>query len=419
MAAHNDAHNDVAKEAYVALDVGTTKVCCLVGEIGAGDETVEIMGMGIAPNCGLTDGRVSNVKETVEAISTAAEAAAEQSGFDLASVLVGIAGEHIKGLEISGNASVRTGKVEEDDVNRVIQNAVTSNIGAETRILAKVPLGYRLDGRPELMNPLGLTATTMIVRLQVFTVDEIAYQDLLYCVQEAGLKTSKVILESVASADAVLHPSEKEEGVILCDLGGGTTDLSLFYRGAVHHVYEIAQAGRALTNDLAEHFRIPADIAAQLKEEHGFCHYHDQDDVEMAYIEVANHAQTYSVKVDPLEMCHCLQNRLNEIFSLLCEDLKKTSYANVAKSVVLTGGTAKLRGLPELCREHFNLQVRVGYPLHVTGQEDLVKSPIYSTAVGLLLHGPKSLPLDDPPAKGASKSGSSFWSRIKRFFFGD
>ncbi|MDR0355151.1 MAG: cell division protein FtsA [Deltaproteobacteria bacterium] len=396
------------KNVYAAVDVGTTKVCCVIGDMGDDDVAVNIKGLGVAPNRGLNCGRVTDIESTVRAIEKAVRTASDDSGVDVASVMVGIAGDHIVGKQLPGHALIKSEQVEDSDVEAAIDNALILNLGPNEEILTKVPLEYAIDERTGIMNPLGLRGTRLEVLLHVFKVSSTAYRDLINCVMQAGLGLSEVILESIASAEAVLEPSEKQQGVALLDLGGGSVDLAVFYRDAVHHVFEIAEGGQALSTDLATALNIPLDVAASLKEQHGCC-WDDllSDDV---LIEVPTHDGSY-VNVAPATICDCLKIRLKQILDMLSLNLASSGYDEIVQTIVLTGGTAQLSGLREMCTAHFNRPVRVGSPLHVTGLVNSVASPIFSTAVGLLLHGPRE-PQNHQPFWRNISSSSSYWGRL-------
>ncbi|MDR1110249.1 MAG: cell division protein FtsA [Deltaproteobacteria bacterium] len=401
----------------VALDVGTTKICCLVATVNEGGG-IDIKGLGVAPSSGLSRGRVININDTVKAIRKAVDDAADMSGFDIDSAYVGIAGEHINGRKVQGSVAIRNGTVGRDDMERAIKGAMVMQVPSDCEILTRVPLEFHIDDRVGIVDPIGMGGTRLEVFVHAFTVSSNALRDLARCVMDAGLNVDDIFLESVASAESVLTPAEKQQGVVLIDIGGGTSDLAVFANGAIHHIFEVGMGGDALSHDLATGLNISLETAEILKLSHGCCHEGLVD--EDYEIEVPSLDGLNSVNIGVSSVCQILRKRVEELFGYLSNNLTQSGFDDVVRNVVLTGGTALLKGLPEMGLEYFNRQIRVGYPSYVGGLAETVANPMYSTVVGLLLYGPQergdpSLPLTGSTEHGAGSLGRLF-GRIKQMF---
>ncbi|MDR1296240.1 MAG: cell division protein FtsA [Deltaproteobacteria bacterium] len=398
------------EELSVALDIGTTKVVCLVGSVKPGG-CVDIKGLGLATSRGLRNGRIIDIDQTVDAINQAVDQASDMSGADIAAAYVGIAGEHIVGRKFEGSVSIQTGTVTEYDIKRCVKNAMILGMSTSSEILAKVPMEYQIDDRTGIQNPVGMCGTALGVKLHVFSADHNALYDMVKCVEDADLAIQNVLLESIASAESVLYPAEKQQGVALIDIGGGTTDMAVFIKGSVHHVYEVGFAGDLLSYDLATGLRIPLETAGLLKETHGCCFPGLIPDDYV--VELVGRDGQGDTRVDASAACSVLSGRVDELLGYLAADLAKSGLEDSVRNIVLTGGTSQLRGLPQKAVEFFNRPVRVGFPLNVSGLGDAVVSPIFSTAVGLLLYG---LQDNDPlPLNGDGRKASpGFLARLGR-----
>jgi cell division protein FtsA len=397
------------EEHLVALDIGTTKICCIVATVDE-DKGLMIKGMGTAPSCGLSRGRVNNINETVKAINKAVADAADKSGYEINSAYVGIAGDHIAGRKVHGSVAIRSGTVTKDDIERAIRAAMVMQVPADAKILTRIPLEYHIDDRVGIIDPMGMRGTRLDVYVHAFTVSAHALDDLAQCVLSTGLGIDDIFLESVASAEAVLTPAEKQQGVVLLDIGGGTCDMAVFVNGAIHHIFEVAMGGDALTHDLATALNISLNTAEILKVAHGCCYpklIEDDYDIEVPSLDGVN-----TVNIGASKVAHFLNKRIDELFAHINKDLVQSGYDEVARNIVLTGGSALLQGLPEMGLEYFNRQIRVGYPNFMGGVSDTVANPIYSTAVGLLLYGPNS---QDPLLSEAEGEQGRFRRALNKF----
>ena len=371
-------------ELVVGLDIGTTKICCVVGEVF--DEDVEIIGMGTAPSLGMKKGIVVNIESTVRSIKEAVRLAGEAAGCELTSVYVGIAGSHIKGFNSPGILAINNREIREADVRDVVTAAKTVKISANQQIIHVMPQEYMVDDHTGIQNPLGMTGVRLVTNVHIVTADIGAVHNLYTCCHKAGLEVLDLVLESMASAYAVLSADEMELGVALLDIGGGTTDVAVFCDGTIRHTYELGLGGHNLTNDLSVGLRTPLQEAERLKEDYGSA---------VASLIKPNHVVDVPTvgdreprKVTQKVLVDILQARITEILEMVNQELVMSGQKNkINGGIVITGGTALLTNLVELAEQVFDLPVRIGYPLNVQGKVDEVHSPRCTTAVGLVMHG--------------------------------
>ena len=352
----------------VGLDIGTSKVVAIVGEVAA-DGTLKIVGLGSHASRGLKKGVVVNIESTVQSIQRAVEEAELMAGCQIHSVYAGIAGSHIRSLNSHGIVAIRDREVYAHDVERVIDAAQAVAIPADQKILHILPQEYVIDSQEGIKEPLGMSGVRLEAKVHVVTCAVNASQNIEKCIRRCGLEVEEIILEQLASSYAVLTEDERELGVCLVDIGGGTTDIAIFTEGAIRHTGVIPIAGDQVTNDIA-----------------------------MALAEV----------VEP---------RYDELFTLVQAEIRRSGFEDVlAGGIVLTGGTAKMEGVVELAEEIFHMPVRIGAPAGVQGMLDIVKNPIYSTAVGLLLFGVKQYTANagvkESPGRGLVK-------KMKQWFQGN
>ncbi|MDR2386564.1 MAG: cell division protein FtsA [Deltaproteobacteria bacterium] len=402
-------------EVLVALDIGTTKVVCLVAE-KSDDFGLNIKAVGYAPSPsdGLSNGRIINMPKIVRAIEEAVEKASNYSGYDCLSAYIGIAGEHINGIKVHGSVGTnKTSVVNKNDIERVISQAVILNIPSNQQILSQIPMEFRLNGGERIINPINLRGEKLEVFVHVFTVETNCLNDLCQCVDEAGLAIDNVYLESVASAEAVLSNAEKQQGVLLLDIGGGTTGMAIYLNGVIHHVHEIAIGGDSLTCDLATALNISLESAECLKLTHGSCY---EDVIPDDYIiEVSSLDNINSVDIGVMSVCQILRRGIENLFQLVNFELIRSGYDEHVRNVVLTGGSSLLMGIRELGLDIFNKQIRVGYPMINGSVDEMLNSPIYSTAVGLILYSQNNLSeFDEHVPRRTNNTG--FIGKVKSFF---
>ncbi len=371
----------------VGLDIGTTKVVALVGEISDKGE-LNVVGMGSHPSLGLKKGVVVDIESTVMSIQRAIEAAEEETGYKITSVYAGIAGSHVKSMNSSGAVSIRDGEVTRADVDRVIDSARAVAIPSDERILHIVPQEYTINSQNGVKEPLGMSGVRLEARVHLITCAVNAMQNIEKCIRRCNLDIEQLVLEQLASAEAVLTPDEKELGVCLVDIGGGTTDIAIFTQDALQFTGVIPVAGDQVTSDIATALRTPRQNADELKIRHASALVQLTKPEET--IEVPSVGERAPRELSLQNLAEVVEPRYEELFSLVQSELARSGMKNLlAAGIVITGGSSKVLGAVELAEEVFHEPVRVGTPQKVKGRADIVSNPIYSTGVGLLLYGLK------------------------------
>jgi cell division protein FtsA len=375
------------KEAVVVgLDIGTTKICAVVGQINEGQ--VDIIGLGTYPSKGLRKGVVVNIDSTVQSIKKAIEEAELMAGCQITSVYAGIAGGHIKGINSHGVIAVKNREITSNDVKRVIDAASAVAIPMDREVIHIIPQEFIVDEQDGIRDPVGITGVRLEGRVHIVTGAITSAQNIIKCANRAGLDVNDIVLEQLGSSEAVLMPEEKELGVAIIDLGGGTTDLVIFSNGAIKHTAVVALAGNHITNDISMGLRTPLEEAEKIKKRYGcaLASMVQKDET----IEVPSVGGRNPRVLSRQTLAEIVEPRVEEILTLVHHEVMKTGYANlIASGIILTGGTAVLEGLPELAEQIFNLPVRRGLPIGIGGLVDLVHSPMYATGVGLVLYGSK------------------------------
>ncbi|MBN2140463.1 MAG: cell division protein FtsA [Desulfovibrionaceae bacterium] len=368
----------------VGLDIGTTKICAVVGE--SSGKAVNIVGIGTSPSTGLRRGVVVNIEQTVQSIKRALEEAELMAGCEIRSVYAGIAGSHIKGFNSHGVIAVKGGEVIQKDVDRAIEAAKAVAIPLDREVIHTLPQEFIVDDQRGIVDPLGMAGVRLEVKVHIVTGAVTSAQNIVRSCHRAGLDVSNIVLESLASSKAVLSAEEREIGVALVDIGGGTTDLAIFSKDSIKHTSVLALGGNNLTNDIAFGLRTPMTSAEKIKIEHG-CAMSELVTGDES-IEVPSVGGRDSRAISKKVLADICEPRCEEILALVDQDLIKSGFKNnIAAGVVLTGGSSLISGMAELAEQIFDLPVRIGYPEQVGGLKDLVNSPIYATAVGLLMHG--------------------------------
>jgi cell division protein FtsA len=390
----------------VGLDIGTTKICALVGE--QKEDGIEVVGIGQYPSRGLRKGVVVDMESTVQSIKKAVEEAELMVGCDIASVYVGIAGGHIKGFNSTGIVKIRDGEVKESDVRRVIETATAVDIPPDREVLHVVPQEYTIDGQDGIKEPIGLVGVRLEVQVHIVTGAATSAQNLIKCANTAGLNVHDIVLEQLASSEAVLTDDEKELGVALIDVGGGTSDLAIFSGGSIKHTSVLGLGGNQITSDLAVGLQTPISDAEEIKKQWGCCRSSMIDPEEQIQVQGVGGrgVRTLSRSV----LADVIEPRVSEIFTLLKREIEMSGYQEVIPSgVVITGGSAQLAGVVELAEEIFQIPVRTGHPNGVGGLVDVVNNPMYATAVGLLLYGRR-----DQEDKRFPQMGEKTFSKVIR-----
>jgi cell division protein FtsA len=380
----------------VGLDIGTSKIVALVGEIGA-DGAVEVVGLGSHPSRGLKKGVVVNIESTVQSIQRAVEEAELMAGCQIHSVFAGIAGSHVRSLNSHGVVAIRDREVSEVDVQHVIDAAKAVAIPADQRILHVLPQEYIIDGQEGIRDPIGMSGVRLEAKVHIVTGADSAAQNIVKCVQRCGLTVEDMVLEQLASSHAVLTDDEKELGVCLVDIGGGTTDLAVFSQGAIRHTAVIPIAGDQVTNDIAVSMRTPTHYAEDIKVRYA-CALSQLANSDES-IEVPSVGERPARRLARQTLAEVVEPRYEELFGLVRDELRRSGFEEIiAAGIVLTGGSARMEGAIDLAEEVFHMPVRLGLPQQhqVKGLAEVVQNPIYSTGVGLLLYAREN-------AQGASR----------------
>ncbi|MDZ7642398.1 MAG: cell division protein FtsA [Desulfurivibrio sp.] len=391
-------------ELLVGLDIGTTKICAVVAEIR--EQRVEIIGVGRSPSVGLRRGVVVNIESTVESIRRAVEEAEQAAGCEIGAVYVGIAGSHIKGFNSHGLIPIRSGEIRQDDIDRVVDAARAVPVPPDQEIIHVLPQEFIVDGQPDIQDPIGMTGVRLEADVHIVTGLVTAVHNIVKCCNRAGLNVADVVLEPLASAEAVLTSEEMELGVGLLDIGGGTSDLAVFAGGTIKHSFVLGLGGHNLTNDLSIGLRTPIREAERLKEEYGcaLASLIDKDQI----IEVPSVGGRKSRRLSRRVMGEVLEPRVEEMLTLVNQELVDSRYKDLVNAgIVLTGGTSQLEHMEELAEQIFDLPVRVGIPERVEGQVEVVDSPQWATGVGLVLYGRRHT-----PAGGFRGRSGSLWGRL-------
>ena len=405
------------KDLLVGLDIGTTKVVCIIGEAGL-DDSLEIVGIGITPSHGLKRGVVVSIESTIHAIRRAVEEAELMAGCQVHSVYTGISGSHIRSLPSHGIVAIKDQEVSKSDIERVIDAAKAVAIPSDQRVLHVLPNEFIVDSQDGVREPIGMSGVRLESKVHIITGAVSAAQNIVKCVQRCNLRVDDVILQQLASSYSVLTEDEKELGACIVDIGGGTTDIALFKDGSIHHTAVIPIAGNQVTNDIAVAVRTPKRHAEELKVKHA-CAMTQLVRPEET-VEVQGVGDRPPRQMERQALAEVVGPRYEELFSLVQREIQRTGYEDsIAAGVVLTGGSSSIEGVTELAEEVFQIPVRRGAPQHnISGLADIVMSPAYSTSVGLLMYGRKH---------GRSAHGISSYpveqagvlARLKKWFHGN
>lgn len=403
------------KQMIVGLDIGTSKVVAIVGEVTV-EGQVEIVGIGSHPSKGLKKGVVVNIESTVQSIKRAIEEAELMAGCNIHSVYAGIAGSHITSLNSNGIVAIKDREVTQSDVDRVIDAARAVAIPADQRILHIMPQEFVIDGQEGISEPVGMSGVRLEVKVHLITGGVSAAQNIIKCVERCNLEVDDIILEQLASSYSVLTEDEKKLGVCLVDIGGGTTDIAVFSEGAIRHTAVIPIAGDQVTNDIAVALRTPTQYAEDIKKQYA-CALRQLANPDET-IEVPSVGDREARKLSRLTLVDVVEPRYAELLDLVQAELRRSGFEDlIAAGIVLTGGSSKMEGVVELAEEIFNMPVRLGLPQHVTGLSDVVRNPIHATGVGLLLFGQNDR--DNNKVEQHKPEGVDLWTRMKEWFRGN
>jgi cell division protein FtsA len=368
----------------VSLDVGSTKICVVVARVV--DDKVNIAGIGSYPSTGLRKGVVVNIDSTVNSLKKAVEEAELMAGIKIAGCLAGIAGAHIKSFNSNGVVAIKDKEVRKDDISRAIDAAKAVAIPADRDLLHVIPQEYIVDDQDGIKDPIGMSGVRLEVKVHMITGAITSAQNIVKCCYLAGLSVDDLILGQLASAEATLSPEEREIGVAVVDIGGGTSDIAVYSNGSIRHTSILPLGGHHITNDIAIGLRTPMDEAEKIKKKYG-CALSKMIGANET-IEVPSVGGRKPRTLMRKTLADIIEPRVEEILSLIHDEIKKSGYEKLlASGIVLTGGCANLEGIAELAEGVFSLPVRKGYPIGVGGLVDVVANPIYATGVGLIIHG--------------------------------
>ncbi|MFO7530312.1 MAG: cell division protein FtsA [Marinobacter sp.] len=399
----------------VGLDIGTSKVVAIVGKRKM-DGTIEVVGIGSHPSRGLKRGVVVNIETTVQAIQRAVEEAELMAGCRIHSVYAGIAGSHIKSLNSHGIVAIRDREVTQADIDRVIDAAQAVAIPADQKILHILPQEFVIDSQEGIKEPMGMSGVRLEAKVHLVTCAVNAAQNIEKCVKRCGLEVDDIILEQLASSHAILTEDEKELGVCVVDVGGGTTDIAVFTGGAIRHTAVIPIAGDQVTNDIAMALRTPTQNAEEIKIKYA-----------CALTQLAGADETIKVPsvgdraprdLSRQALAEVVEPRYEELFTLVQSELRRSGFEDlIPAGIVITGGSSTMEGVVELAEEIFHMPVRLASPQAVSGMTEVVNNPIYATGVGLLIHGFRQMDLGRAPVLKGEEAPSLF-ERMKAWFTG-
>ena len=403
------------KNLIVGLDIGTSKIVCIVAE-ATPEGTFDIIGMGSSPSRGLRRGVVVNIEATVNAIQRALEEAELMADCKIREVYTGIAGSHIKSFNSHGMYAIKDKEISQMDVDRVVETARAVNIPTDQQILHTIPQEFIVDGQEDVRDPLGMSAMRLEVKVHIVTGAVSAAQNIIKCVRRCGLEVSDLVLQPLASAMAVLTEDEKELGVCLVDIGGGTTDIAVFTNGAIRHTAVIPVAGDQVNNDIAVALRTPPKEAEDIKIQFGCALRQLADARDM--IEVPGIGDRPPRTLSRQTLAEFIEPRMEELYSLVQAELRRSGFEELMSSgVVITGGSAGMRGMVELGEEVFHMPVRLGWPRYAGALSDVMHNPRYATCMGLLLAGLEERGRDVPKLTGGSIK--DIFDRMKSWFKGN
>lgn len=372
------------EEHVVGLDIGTTKICAIVGEVS--EEGIDIIGIGSHPSKGLRKGVVVNIESTVSSIKKAVEEAELMAGSEITSVFAGIAGGHIKGINSHGIVAIKSKEVTPMDLDRVIDAAQAVSIPLDREVIHVIPQQFVVDDQDGVRDPVGMSGVRLEAKVHIVTGAVTSAQNIIKCCNRAGLNVNDIILQQLAASEASLSIDEKELGVVLIDIGGGTTDIAVYSNGSVVHTAVLTLGGNHFTNDIAVGLRTPAHEAERIKLKYG-CSMaalvHKDETIEVPSVGGRN-PRVLSRQI----LAEIIEPRMEEVFTLVHQEIQRSGCEDmIAAGVVLTGGTSIMEGVPEIAEQIFNLPVRRGSPKGIGGLVDVVRSPMYATGVGLVLLG--------------------------------
>jgi cell division protein FtsA len=396
----------------VGIDVGTTKICTLVGE-AEDDDQLRIIGVGVTPSRGLKKGVVVNVQEATESIKASIHKAEQISGYEISSAYLSVGGAHISAMNSRGVVGISRSQrgISQADIDRALDGARAIAIPHNREIIHAIPRGFIVDGQEGVRDPIGMQGIRLEVEAHIVTGASTSISNLVKCVRDAGVRIDDLILQSLASGEAVLRESERDMGVVLADVGGGTTDIGIFIEGSIWHTHVLPTGGEHMTTDVAVGLRTPRRTAEDLKIKYGHALVASLASDET--IDIASFGDGARQTVSRLRLAEVIEARAEEILGLVLREVKRSGYDGLLPAgLVLCGGASELAGLRDLAERVLDLPVRIGAPHDLQGLTDAVESPAFATAVGLLLWGMRHEPATSTESK-PSRPTSIFWAKIR------
>jgi cell division protein FtsA len=370
------------EEIVVGIDVGTTKVCTLVGRV-EDDKSIRILGVGIEPSEGIRKGMIVDLAAASQAITRSVEKAESTSGLEITSALVSMAGAHVASVNSRGAVAVNGNIIDQYDVNHALEQARAVAIPYDREIIHVIQRGFTVDGQDGIRNPKGMHGYRLEVEAHIITASAASSDNLRQCVGAAGVEIQQFVLNPLASAEVVLTDQERQMGVAVCDIGGGTTDLALYVNGDVWHTMVLAVGGNHITQDIAHGLRLSFPQAEEIKKQQGYALRSGVGSEE--YFTIRPFGEEHPVQINRQELAHIIEERVAEMFSLVLQEIKRSGYDGLLPAgMVLTGGTSALPGIKRIASEVLGMPVRTAEPENLSGLVDRLKSPAYSTGVGLL-----------------------------------
>jgi cell division protein FtsA len=397
----------------VGIDIGTTKVCTLVARI-EGENSMRILGVGIEPSQGIRKGTIVDLGAASQAIARSVEKAQRTSGFEVASAIVSLAGSHVSSVNSRGVVGIAGRVIDQEDVDRALESAQAVAIPHNREIIHVIQRGFTIDGQDGIRMPIGMHGYRLEVEAHIITAAAATVENLRQCVQAAGVEVSQFVLNPLASGEVVLSETERQMGSIVCDIGGGTTDLAIYIDGDVWHTMVMAVGGNHVTSDIAHGLRLPLTQAEEIKKEYGVANQQDVDKGEV--FSIRSFGEEQSQQVSRRDLAHIIEARVEEIFLMVLQEIKRSGYDGLLPAgMVLTGGVSNLPGIRALASEVLGLPVRVAKPENMVGLVDQLNSPAYSTSVGLL-YWALLMSESAQPFRSARKGGKKFeWDFLTNF----
>lgn len=403
------------KDLMVGIDIGTSKIVAMVGEVMP-DGGLSIIGLGSCPSQGLKRGVVVHIDSTVQSIQRAVEEAEQMAGCQIYSAYTGIAGSHIRSMNSHGIVAIKDREVSQVDVDRVIDAAKAVALPADQKILHILPQEFIIDNQDSIREPVGMSGVRLEAKVHIVTGAVSAAQNIVKCLKRCGLAASDIVLEQFASSYSVLTQDEKELGVCMIDIGGGTTDVAIFTEGSIRFTSAIPIAGDQVTNDIAIALRTPPRNAEDVKLKHG-CALQDLADSNLM-IDIPGVTERTGRHISKRALAEVIEARYEELFTLVAQEIRRSGLEDfIVSGIVLTGGGAKMEGAVELAERIFRVPVRLGAPQHVVGPDAIMSNPIYATGVGLLLYGMQQRGTSAEVANQPSMN--SLWDKMKGWFQGN